>query len=50
MLTSSIEKGKAIVILENIKITNINIKSDFKPNSNIKKFNNIKIELKELKE
>ena len=50
MPPSSIEKGKAIAILENVKITSNNIDSDSKPNSNIKKFNNIRIELKKLKE
>ena len=50
MLPSFIKKGKAIAKLENIKITRNNIDSNFKPNFNIKKFNNIRIELKELKE
>ena len=50
MPPSSIKKGKAIAKLENIKITRNNIDFNFKLNFNIKKFNNIRIELKELKE
>ena len=46
---SSTKKSKAIAKPENIKITKNNIDSNSKLNSNIKKINNIRTELKELK-